>query len=236
MPISRVTARDISKRYGKRAVLNGASFSLRAGECVGILGGNGSGKSTLLSVLAGVLAPDGGSFTAELEGGGEIDLLSPRARRGQVGYVPQGTPLIPELSARDNLRLFYSRKELSRACREGGVLERLGVLDFLRTPVRRLSGGMAKRLAIACALAGDPPLLLLDEPTAALDIPCKEMIREALASLKAGGTAILLVTHDEGDFPLCDRILLLRGGRLEETPPGISPEAAAMLLKENAPA
>lgn len=107
-------------------------------------------------------------------------------------------------------------------------LSRLGIGEFLRVPVRKLSGGMKKRLAIACAMANRPPILLLDEPTAALDIPCKEEIHEYLSFYKSLGGILLFVTHDLLDLTMCDRLLLLRDGAIS---PFAKPDDPAALAK-----
>ena len=202
---------DIHKKYGRKEVLHGASFRIAPGEGLGILGANGSGKSTLLKVLAGVLRPDGGRFLWEGR-----DLLREASLRARlVAYVPQGTPLIEELSARDNLRLWYEPEALERSLEEG-VLRQLGVDEFLKTAASRLSGGMRKRLSIGCALANDPQLLLLDEPTAALDPVCKDRILGCFESIRQGGGMLVTVSHDPWELELCERWLLLRGGVLED--------------------
>ena len=145
--------RHISKSYGKKRILDDISLEVSAGTCVGILGENGCGKSTLLSVLAGTLTGAQGSFFY-----GTRDLLANRKLRASVvGYVPQGTPLIPELTALDNLRLWYDRRDQLKAELSDGVLAMLGIDSFLKVPVSRMSGGMKKRLAIGCAMAGHPP-------------------------------------------------------------------------------
>lgn len=195
--------KDLRKHYGRKAVLSGAALSAKNGECIGILGGNGSGKSTLLSILAGMIRADGGEFTADRDGA-----------KAKIGYVPQGTPLIAELSAKDNLLLWYDRKVLKQEL-ETGVLRELGIPDFLKTPVRKMSGGMKKRLSIGCAVAGKPDILLMDEPTAALDIACKNCIYEYMKSFLARGGIILLATHDIHEMELCDKCYVLRDGKLE---------------------
>lgn len=195
---------DLKKKYGKKLVLDGVTFSAKEGECIGILGGNGSGKSTLLSILAGVVGADAG--TVEVKNGD---------RNARIGYVPQGTPLIEELSAKDNLLLWYDRKTLKQEM-ESGVLKQLGISDFWRVPVRKMSGGMKKRLSIGCAVSGDPEVLLLDEPTAALDIACKNSIYEYLNAFRKKGGLILWATHDVHEIETCDRCYVLRGGKLED--------------------
>ena len=205
-----VELRDIRKSYGRKTVLRGVSFGAECGEAVGIVGANGSGKSTLLRVLAGILKPQAGEFLWE-----GSDLLRSRAvLERTVGYVPQGTPLIDELSALDNLRLWYEADAL-RTSLESGMLRELGIRDFLKVPASRLSGGMRKRLSIGCALARDPQILLLDEPTAALDLPARERLLDYFSAFRARGGLILLATHDLRELETCSRCFLLRGGIAE---------------------
>lgn len=200
----------IKKSYKKKKVLTNVSLSAGRGCCVGILGGNGSGKSTLLSILAGVQKADGGAFMYRGE-----DLLRNSARIPSVlGYVPQGNPLIEELNAWDNLRLWYDRKTLHREL-EQGALAMLGIGDFLKTPVHKMSGGMKKRLSIGCAVVAGPKILVLDEPSAALDIVCKENIYRYLERYKAEGGIVLLATHDMQELELCDQCYILKEGVLE---------------------
>ncbi len=194
--------KDLRRSFGKKRVLDGVTFGARSGECVGILGGNGSGKSTLLSILAGILPAERGSFS-----------LTENERSILPGYIPQGTPLIEELSAQDNLRLWYDRKSLKKEL-EGGVLSLLGIPEFLNVPVRKMSGGMKKRLSIGCAVASHPRALYMDEPTSALDLSCKERIYAYMDSFLDDGGLILLVTHDIREIERCSRCLLLSGGRL----------------------
>jgi len=201
---------DIRKSYGSHSVLRGVSLDAAAGEAVAIVGANGSGKSTLLRVLAGVLKPQGGQFLWE-----GSDLLRSRAALERtVAYVPQGTPLIDELTALDNLRLWYAPEAL-RASLEGGMLRELGIQEFLKTPANRLSGGMRKRLSIGCAIASDPRCLLLDEPTAALDLAARERLLEYFYSFRSRGGTILLATHDLRELASCSRCYMLRRGVAE---------------------
>ena len=122
--------RNVKKHYRKKEVLTDVTFRVREGSCVGIVGGNGSGKSTLLSILAGVQKADAGKFLWQGE-----DLLQKAALRTKtVGYVPQGTPLLEELTAKDNLSMWYDKKQLQKELEEG-VLAMLGIPAFLHTPV-----------------------------------------------------------------------------------------------------
>lgn len=205
-----VQIKNIQKKYRKKCVLKDINLEATGGTCIGILGCNGSGKSTLLSILAGVLRRDGGSFLCDGK-----DLFQDQALRAQmVGYVPQGTPLIEELSAKDNLLLWYSPEQMKEEL-ENGVLKMLGIDAFLKVPVNKMSGGMKKRLSIGCSVANRPPILLLDEPTAALDLICKESIAEYLRRYKRSGGLLLLTTHDVLELELCDAWYIIRDGVLE---------------------
>ena len=199
----------ISKKYKNKQVLSNVTFSADNGCCIGILGSNGAGKSTLLSILAGVLKPETGSFSYN-----NIDLIKNSSIRSSlIGYVPQGTPLIPELSARDNLLLWYERRDMHKEL-EKGLLNLLGIHEFLDVPVRKMSGGMKKRLSIGCAVSRRPPVLLLDEPTAALDLICKRDISDYLLSYKKAGGIIIMTTHDVSELSICDRCYIIKDGVL----------------------
>ena len=205
-----LTIQNIQKSYRRKSILRGIDLRAESGQCIGILGINGSGKSTLLSILAGVLRRDGGSFTYN----GKDLFADPALRADLVGYVPQGTPLIEELTAWDNLLLWYERDAL-RTELESGILRLLGIDEFLKVQVSKMSGGMKKRLSIGCAVARHPPILLLDEPTAALDLACKEKITNYLRQYKRSGGILLLTTHDVLELDLCDRWYIVKNGVLE---------------------
>ncbi len=201
--------KNIKKRYGKREVLKDISLKVNKGKCIGILGGNGSGKSTLLSILAGVQKPNGGIFGYE-----GTDLFKNKKKRSFcVGYVPQNTPLLEELTAYDNLRLWYETDKLKSEL-GSGVLSKLGIPSFLNVTVAKMSGGMKKRLAIGCAVAHEPEILLLDEPSAALDLVCKENISGYLLDFKQKNGTIILATHDISELDICDELYILKDGIL----------------------
>lgn len=202
--------RQLKKSFWKKQVLRDISMTAEPGTCIGILGANGCGKSTLLSILSGVQSADGGEFLWD----GQDLLRNGKARAALVGYVPQGTPLIEELNARDNLLLWYDKASL-REQLENGVLKLLGIGEFLKVPVSKMSGGMKKRLSIGCAMAKKPLILLLDEPTAALDLSCKQDIAAWLRQYKADGGILLLTTHDVLELDLCDRWYIMKEGMLE---------------------
>lgn len=199
----------IQKAYRHKVVLESVSLTAKDGSCVGILGGNGCGKSTLLSILAGVQKADSGSFFCD----GEDLLKNTEKRISLIGYVPQGNPLIEELNAWDNLRMWYDRRTLKREL-DQGVLAMLGIDSFLKVPVHKMSGGMKKRLSIGCAVAAKPKILLLDEPSAALDLICKEKIYNYYETYKNEGGILLLATHDLQELALCDQCYILKKGKL----------------------
>ena len=203
----------IQKQYGKNAVLREINLQAANGSCVGILGGNGGGKTTLLSVLGGILRPDGGSFTYEGE-----ELFGHEARRrALVGFSPQANPLMEELSGFDNLLLWHDRKTIERGMAEDGAITALGVTAFLKKPVAKLSGGM-KRLALSIAVLRAPKILLLDEPTAALDMEGKAKFYAYLKRFTEEGGTALFVTHDFAEFAHCDKRVFVKDGRLREIP------------------
>lgn len=205
-----IAVNHIAKKYRGKVVLRDVSFEASDGMCIGILGSNGSGKSTLLSILAGIQRPDGGSFLCD----GKDLLKDGKTRSARVGYVPQGTALIPELTGWDNLLLWYDKKDLQQQLTKG-VLRLLEVEEFLHKPVWKLSGGMKKRLSIGCSMARCPQLLLLDEPTAALDLACKQTIGNYLRAYKKAGGILVLITHDPEELSLCDAWYILKDGVLE---------------------
>ena len=201
----------LKKRYGKRDILRGVSLSIEFGSCIGILGGNGSGKTTILSILAGITDADEGEFICE-----GYDLLKDdKRRRFVVGIIPQKNPLIEELSAKDNLLLWHDRKYLDISAKEG-IIRDLGVTKLINKKVSTLSEGMKKRLSIACAVKKHSKILLMDEPSAALDIAAKEVIHEYIKKFTAAGGIVILVTHDEGELGLCDRHYILKDGVLND--------------------
>lgn len=206
----KIELKDIRKSFKKKQVLRGIDLTVESSECIGILGSNGCGKSTLLSILAGVQRCDKGEFICD-----DKNLFENSALRSRlVGYVPQGTPLIDELTAYDNLLLWYDKETLEKEFSQG-VLKLLGIADFLKTPVSKMSGGMKKRLSIGCAMAKHPPILLLDEPTAALDLDCKEKIYTYLTEYKKAGGMMLLTTHDAMELTLCDKWYIIKDGILK---------------------
>ncbi len=217
-----ITVTGITSSYGRKQILRGASFTAGRGECVGIVGANGCGKSTLLSVLAGTLKPKTGEVLyygqmAWSDGGtgrmhGDREVI-----RRMTGYVPQENPLIPELTVYDNLRLWYPDKIVLAQELEQGFLSLLGIDAYKDKQAGRLSGGMKKRVSIGIAMAGMPPILLLDEPGAALDLVCKEDIRRYLQTYLERKGTVVITTHEESELDLCHKIYVMKDGQLQQT-------------------
>ncbi len=202
-----VEVEDLRKRYGDRAALDGVSFSVVPGEVVGLLGPNGAGKTTTLSILATIVRPDAGRVA--FDGGGAA---------GVIGLVPQSLALYPTLSAAENVWHFarvqgLSKSSARRACAE--VLEEVGLADRANSSAQSLSGGLQRRLNLACGLVHRPRLLLLDEPTVGVDLESREQILALVSRRRDAGTAVIYSTHymEEAER-ICDRVLLIDRGRL----------------------
>ena len=199
----------ITKSYKKRQILKDITFAAKEGECIGILGKNGCGKTTLLSILAGIQKKDSGSWAIT-----NSENTNPSL---EIGYVPQGCPFMDDLTALDNLKLWYnsSCSNLNEEL-ESGILKMLHVDEFTNKKVSSLSGGMKKRLSIGCAMANKPRILILDEPSASLDLECKEDIAEYLKKYKQSGGIIIIASHEEREINLCDTIYILKDGVLHK--------------------
>lgn len=199
---------NIKKSYGRKTVLDHISFHAESGECVAIVGRNGCGKTTLMQILAGVIRPNEG----ELRYFGKNPLSKKKYFRKLCGYVPQELPLMEELSVKDNLRLWGvgTRKEDQELIREFQLEE------LMRVTVAKLSGGMKRRLSIACALAEWPAILFMDEPSTALDLYYKESIGNWIKTYCGMNGIVVMATHDEKEILSCDRCLLMKEGKLCE--------------------
>lgn len=215
--MSLIEIKNISKKYGKKEVLKNINFTADAGKCIGIVGANGCGKSTLLKILSGTLKADSGTITYD----GMTAFAGNRFFSKVAGYVPQENPLFDNLTVKDNLKLWYcdSTRNLKDDL-NNGILADFGISEYLKTPVKNLSGGMKKRLSIACAIAKDPSVFILDEPGASLDIVCKEDIKKYMKKYIAGGGAIIIASHEEGELSVCTDMYLMKDGVLNELPAG----------------
>ena len=220
-------ARDLRKRYGTATVVDGLSFAIAPGECLGVIGPNGAGKTTTLRMCLGLTAPDEGSVHFH-PGGGAAPLAMPQdalAIKAQLGVVTQFDSLDPDFSCAENLRVFgryFGLKGAAMAQRIAPLLEFAALTAKADARPGELSGGMRRRLSLARALVNDPRLLLLDEPTTGLDPQARHLMWERLQQLLQGGKAILLTTHfmDEAER-LCSRLLVVldHGRKIAEGTP-----------------
>jgi ABC-2 type transport system ATP-binding protein len=224
-----VSAAGLTVRYGGIPALDGVTLSLTDGV-TGLLGPNGAGKTTLLKVLATAVPPDGGTFTVHGE-----DPATPAGRlavRRTLGYLPQTPGFHPDFTAFEFVDYVAILKELTD---RGGrhrevrrVLDQVGLADVRGRRIKRLSGGMRQRVALAAALVGGPRFLVLDEPTVGLDPEQRMRFRELIAEAGEGRT-VLLSTHQTEDVAmLCNRVIVLAGGRVrfDGTPARLTARAA----------
>lgn len=222
-----IEVRDLRKSYGEFEAVRGVSFDAGPGGVFGILGPNGAGKTTILRVLSGYHGPTSGSVTVA-----GIDAAEdPRELKRKVGYLPENAPLYPDLTAEEHLAFAAEARGLrgpakARAIREAA--ERAGAWEARAVPAERLSKGWRQRVGLALALLGDPPVLILDEPTAGLDPNQIRQTRGLIRDLGRSRT-VLLSTHILGEAEaLCSETLVLfRGilagrGRPEEIAEGLA--------------
>ncbi|MFI1969112.1 macrolide ABC transporter ATP-binding protein [Streptomyces cinnamoneus] len=218
---SLLTATGLRKSYGPNTALDGANFSLHAGEVVAVMGPSGSGKSTLLHCLAGIVPPDEGTVTYE---GRDLATLSDAERsalrRTRFGFVFQFGQLVPELTCLENtalpLRLTGVRRKEAEA-RALVCLERLEVADVRHHRPGQISGGQGQRVAVARALVTEPRVIFADEPTGALDSLNGERVMQLLTeTARAGNTAVVLVTHEARVAAYSDREVIVRDGLVRD--------------------
>jgi linearmycin/streptolysin S transport system ATP-binding protein len=202
---------DARKRFGEVVALDGATFDLREGELLALLGPNGAGKTTLIRAITGRVRLDGGEvqmFGRPLDG---------RSTPPELGIVPQEVAVYPLLTARENLQAFGSLHGLSGAILSRQVdwaLERTGLSDRAREPIKQFSGGMRRRLNIACGILHRPRIVLLDEPTVGVDPQSRDRIYDVLTELARSGVSLLLTTHHlEEAEARCSRTVIIDHGK-----------------------
>ncbi|NII55997.1 ATP-binding cassette domain-containing protein [Luteibacter sp. SG786] len=232
----------VSRRRAGRAAVIDVSFSLNAGEVMGLLGVNGAGKSTSLAMLAGALRPDTGGIRLR----GEDFVAHPGLARQLVGWLPENAPSWPELSVEEHLVAFSRLRGATRpAARRAAdaMIERLRLGDLRRRLAGVLSQGQRQRLGLACALVHEPALIILDEPANALDPVQVGELRRLIRERAAAGAAVILSTHVLAEvLAVCDRVAILHEGRLRHDAPlrgdegGAALEATFFAIATGAPA
>ncbi|PHV10285.1 ABC transporter ATP-binding protein [Chitinimonas sp. BJB300] len=202
----------IKKRFGELEALKGIDLEVHEGEFFALLGPNGAGKTTLISVLGGLTRPDSGSVTVM---GSDVQ-ADYRAARRKVGIVPQELTFDPFFTVRETLQFqsgYFGLRRNDVWIDE--LLENLGLADKAHANMRALSGGMKRRVMVAQALVHKPPVIVLDEPTAGVDVTLRQTLWAFIQRLNAGGHTIVLTTHylEEAEM-LCNRIAMLKQGEL----------------------
>jgi ABC-2 type transport system ATP-binding protein len=211
-PGAALDVRDAAKTFGDTKALAGASFDVRPGELLGLLGPNGAGKTTMIKAIAGRVGLDTGTIGLF---GRDVKRTDPRP---ELGVVPQELAIYKLLTARENLTAFGSLNGVSGTALKDRVdwaLEWSGLADRANDITKKFSGGMQRRLNMACSLLHAPRLVLLDEPTVGVDPQSRERIYEMLAALKRDGVSVVLTTHHlEEAERRCERIVIIDHGRI----------------------
>jgi ABC-2 type transport system ATP-binding protein len=209
----RVEARDLTRRFGRRTALERVSLAIEPGEAFGLLGANGAGKTTFIRLVTGYLLPSAGEVRVD----GRSPERDPAAVRARLGFVPETSRLYPELRVRAFLRFAAGARGLAGAARERAVeaaVARFQLDEVIERRVGNLSKGFQQRVSLAQALVADPPLVIVDEPTAGLDPVQQEEVRGVLRALR-GERTLLLCTHDLAEArALSERVAILQRGRL----------------------
>ena len=204
-----VDAVNVTKQYGDFKALDNLSLQVERGGVWALLGPNGAGKTTFLKCLLGLK-----EFSGEIKIDGYNIQNDPKKAKNQIGYVPQHPSLYNEMTVQESLRYFGDMRDVKRS-RLRELLEFVGLELWARQPVGALSGGMQQRLMLAIALLSDPPILLLDEPTANLDVNRQVEFRNLISLLVKEGKTVVLTTHLLGDVDhIAEKIMLLNKGKL----------------------
>lgn len=232
-----IDIRELSKSYvmGRETVrvLNEVSLRVMPGEFVAIVGPSGSGKSTLMNVIGCLDAPSEGSYRLDgIEVKGLSDNKLAHIRNRKIGFIFQSFHLLPKLSAIENVELPLVYRGISskeRRERSGRALAQVGLSERMFHRPSELSGGQQQRVAIARALAGNPPMLLADEPTGALDTKTGLEVLSLMEELNAEGHTIVLITHDQEVARRASRVVVMRDGRMTEQERRMEHEAVPRL-------
>jgi lipooligosaccharide transport system ATP-binding protein len=209
-----IQARGLLKSFGGKPVVAGIDFEVMRGECVGFLGPNGAGKTTTIHMISCFVRVDAGHLLVF----GREPRAAPREIKRRLGVLAQEDGLDPDLTVSQNLTVYARYFDIPRAqaaARAGELLHFMQLHERAREPIKVLSGGMRRRLALARALISRPELLILDEPTTGLDPQARHLVWQKLRGLRQGGVTMLLTTHYmEEAAQLCDRVLVLDRGQI----------------------
>ncbi len=215
-----ITVEGLSKHYGEVQALRNLNLTVTSGSVFGLLGPNGAGKSTLIKALVGAMTPTSGRVRVL----GRDPLRDRRELRRQIGYMPQAPALYADLSARQNIAFFARAHDLpDLAARVAEVLDLTELGGRADDPIRTFSGGMQRRVSLACALAHRPKILFLDEPTAAVDPILRARFWRTFRDMAASGVTLFISTHLMDEALLCDQVAVVRAGEtvITDTPNAI---------------
>lgn len=201
---------DLKVTRGSRRVLKGVSISLEKGSITGLLGPSGSGKSTLIRSIAGVQKIESGTVTILGRPAGS------RAARASVGYMTQASAAYKDLTVRENVA-HWARIARAPASAVDEIISQLRLTDRAHALASNISGGQASRLSLACTMVGNPPVLLLDEPTVGLDPVLREEIWDLIRERAAAGTTVLVSSHVMDEAQRCDSLVFIREGDILAT-------------------
>ena len=224
-----INIRSLKKTYGNTHALRGVNLQIPEGKIYGLIGSNGSGKTTLIKTIVGAIQPSSGSIS--------VFGMDPQKNKWEIrkliGYMPQTSSLFESLNIRDNITFFgkaYNLDNLDKEVNE--IIEFTELKERENDPIYTFSGGMKKRVSLACALIHKPKLLLLDEPTAAVDPHLKARSWELFKELASRGTTLLISTHLMDEALLCDNITILNRGKviLIDTPDEILKKGESRLV------
>ena len=207
-PKAAVEAVDLRKRFGDIEAVDGIDLALEPGRIYGLLGPNGSGKTTLIRLLTGLARATGGE--ARILG----ERMPSRKALAWIGYMPQTEAIYPELSVAENLGFFARLEGHADRGSIDDVLDLVELRERKGTPALQLSGGMRRRLSLACTLVHKPKVLFLDEPTVGVDPALRVQFWSHFRRLAADGTTILVASHVMDEADRCDELLFVRGGKV----------------------
>ena len=206
-----IKVKGFRKTYGDLVAVDGISFDVKQGEVFGLLGPNGAGKTSTLESLEGLRTPDGGSLQVM----GVDPARQSRKLRPLIGVQLQTSGLPDSMRVDEAIKFFCAYRGVAPRY---DLLDRLGLTEKRRAQYYQLSGGQKRRLALALAIAHNPPVLFLDEPTAGLDVPSRVELHNLMRELRAAGTTIILATHDMAEAEeMADRVAILLRGKIVAT-------------------
>ncbi len=205
-----ITFDHVTKKFGRFTAVNDLSFTVAPQQAVALWGANGAGKTTVIKCLLGLL-----HYTGQIRVAGLDAQRQGRDARKLLGYVPQELAFYDDLSTVDTARFFAQLKKAPLQ-QVASILEQVGLAEHINKPVRALSGGLKQRLALGLALLGDPPILVLDEPTSNLDVATRNTFLQLLAQVKAAGKTIIFTSHRQEEVAqLADQVLVMERGHLK---------------------